>query len=150
ELAWQALSTATLDATDVAAQLALGQLAEAHKDWERARKAYGNAFAAAPAEHAAGVGLCMALIALGHGNEARAPLQMLAEGGKDRQASYLLAVLAERDGHLTRMDELLSRVVGIEAGDGVQPDQEYKRAGRPLFVLPVEPLWGALPPQLDP
>src|SRR2546429_592551 len=71
DLAWQALTAAELGPTDVPAQLALGQLAEAHKDWERARRAYANAFAAAPAEHAAGVGLCLALIASGRANEAR-------------------------------------------------------------------------------
>jgi len=151
ERAWQALSTAPLAATDVPAQLALGQLAEARHDWERARRAYGDAFTAAPAEHAAGVGLCLALIALGRADEARAPLQMLAEGGRDRRASYLLAVLAERDGQARRTEELLGRVVGVEpSSEAAQPEQSYRRAGRPLLVLPLDPLWGTLPPELDP
>jgi tetratricopeptide (TPR) repeat protein len=151
DLAWSALSTAPLDPTDVPAQLALGQLAEARKDWESARKAYGNAYAAAPADHTAGVGLCMALIALGRANEARAPLAMLTEGGKDQRATYLLAVLAERDGNAKRVEELLARVVGIEPStEPPQPDQSYRRPGRSLYVTPLDPPWGTLPPDLDP
>ncbi len=146
--AYKELKAASLSPADAVAQAALGELAAARNDLDTAQLAYGAAYAGDPSNPDIALGLALALIAAGHETEALAPLTLLASVPGNKQASYLLALAAEKAGERLKAEAALTNAVGGEAAR-LRSDASYGRVGRPLRVLPTHDGWTQLPKTFD-
>jgi TolB-like protein/Flp pilus assembly protein TadD len=151
--AFALLKAAPLDEADAEGQRCLGELASERGELALAERALSQAWRAQPGDAAVGLALGQTRLKQGRSKEALAPLSAAAAQsvptatGAPSEATYLLAVAAERAGDVEQAERTFGQVVGAvpRSGDTSAP----LRLGRSIEQLVTAPLWEQLPDRVN-